>query len=86
MPTCGRDSFLNYASGPVTTFTAGQRVEFDIRVTAHHKGHFMFRLCDQPLNSDTGGLQAEEACLNEHVLQRVRPMDIHSDCSPNDVR
>merc|ERR1719203_362541 len=86
MNSCGNEKFLNWDQGPITTLEAGRMVEFDIRVTAHHKGHFMFRLCDQPLSSATGGLQAEETCLNEHVLQRVRPMDIHSDCSPNDVR
>merc|ERR1719469_1691839 len=86
MPTCGRDSFLNYASGPVTTFTAGQLVEFDIRVTAHHKGHFQFRLCDQTISSAVGDLADQEDCLNGHVLERVRPEEIHSDCQPDDSR
>lgn len=86
MPTCGRDNFLNYASGPVTPFTAGQRVEFEIKVTAHHKGHFQFRLCDQTISSAVGDLADQENCLNEHVLERVRPAEIHSDCQPNDSR
>jgi len=86
MPTCGRDNFLNYASGPVTPFTAGQRVEFEIKVTAHHKGHFQFRLCDHTISSAVGDLADQENCLNEHVLERVRPAEIHSDCQPNDSR
>lgn len=86
MPTCGKDKFLNYPSGPVTKFSAGQQVEFEIRVTAHHKGHFQFRLCDQTMSSALGDLADQEACLNEHVLERVRPEEIHSDCQPNDSR
>jgi len=86
MPTCGNDAFLNVASGPVTTFTAGQRVEFDIKVTAHHKGHFQFRLCDQTMSSAVGDLADQEDCLNGHVLERVRPEEIHSDCQPDDSR
>merc|ERR1719195_2144453 len=86
MPTCGRDSFLNYGDGPVTPLTVGQRVQFEIRVTAHHKGHFQFRLCNQTISSAMGGPVAEEACLNEHILQRVHPEDVHLDCEPNDAR
>merc|ERR1740123_1661975 len=86
MPTCGRDSFLNYSDGPVTTLTVGQRVQFEVKVTAHHKGHFQFRLCNRTISSALGGRAAEEACLNEHVLQRVRPEDVHSNCQPNDAR
>jgi len=86
MDTCGNKKFLNEDAGPVTTLKAGQMVEFDIRLTAHHMGHFMFRLCNKPLNSATGGLQAEEACLNENILKRARPEDVHSDCSQNDER
>jgi len=86
MPTCGRYSFLNYANGPVTSFTAGQRVQFEIKVTAHHKGHFQFRLCDQTMSSAVGDLAEQEECLNGHVLERVRPEEIHLDCQPDDSR
>jgi len=86
MPTCGRDQFLNYADGPVTRFTAGEEVTFEVKVTAHHKGHFEFRLCDQTMSSAVGGLTQQEACLNEHVLERVRPERVHSDCQVNDRR
>jgi len=86
MPTCGRDRFLDFADGPVTSFTAGQQVEFKIKVTAHHKGHFQFRLCDETMSSAVGGLTQQEACLNEHVLERVRPEEMHGDCKPNDSR
>jgi len=86
MPTCGGEQFLNYPSGPVTPLTAGQQVEFQIKVTAHHKGHFQFRLCDQTMSSAVGDLEDQEACLNEHILERVRPEKIHSDCQQDDSR
>jgi len=85
MPTCGRANFLDVV-GPVTELVAGEMTEFVVKVTAHHKGHFVFRLCDQALSNQTGGYQAEEACLNEHVLHRARPEEVHSDCQPNDPR
>merc|ERR1719491_1858149 len=85
MPTCGKSNFLDFA-GPVTTLTAGSLVQVEIKVTAHHKGHFQFRLCDRAIDSSLGGLSGEEACLNEHILERARPEEIHSDCQPNDKR
>jgi len=86
MPTCGRYSFLNYADGPVTNLIAGQRVQFEIKVTAHHKGHFQFRLCDQTMSSAVGDLADQEECLNEHVLERVRPEELDLDCKKDDSR
>ncbi|CAK0812331.1 unnamed protein product [Prorocentrum cordatum] len=85
LPTCGQRKFLDVAS-PVTELRAGELAEFAIRMTAHHKGHFVFRLCDRHLDGTSGGFQAEEACLNEHVLKRARPEEVHSDCVPNDSR
>ncbi|CAK0848202.1 unnamed protein product, partial [Prorocentrum cordatum] len=85
MATCGNAHFLD-AVGPVTELRAGQLAEFVITVTAHHKGHFVFRLCDQRLDSQTGDYQAQEECLNEHVLSRARPEEVHADCQPNDPR
>jgi len=85
MATCGNAYFLDVV-GPVTELVAGEMTEFKVRVTAHHKGHFVFRLCDQALNNQSGGYQAEESCLNEHVLHRARPEEVHSDCRPNDAR
>jgi len=86
LPTCGKDSFLDHTSGPVTTLTAGQQLQVEIRVTAHHMGHFEFRLCDQTMSSAFATLADQEECLNQHVLERVRPENIHSDCTQNDER
>jgi len=33
-----------------------------------------------------GDMTQQEACLDEHVLERVRPEEVHSDCQPNDIR
>jgi len=85
LPTCGQSKFLDVA-GPVTELRAGEMAEIVIRVTAHHKGHFVFRLCDRHLDGQSGGFGAEEACLNEHILRRARPEEVHSDCRPNDSR
>jgi hypothetical protein len=85
MDTCGKANFLNVV-GPMTELRAGEMAEFEVKVTAHHKGHFVFRLCDQALSSHTGGLQNEEECLNKHVLKRARPKEVHGDCQPNDQR
>jgi hypothetical protein len=46
------------------SFAAGQVVDFEVVVTAHHNGYVEFRLCD---NADN----LSQECLNEHVLQRV---------------
>merc|ERR1719296_156136 len=86
MPTCGQSKWLNLADGPVTELTAGQRVKFEIKVTAHHKGHFVFRLCDRTISGALGGMDGEESCLNQHVLERVRPEEMFSDCKANDKR
>merc|ERR1719416_294115 len=86
MPTCGQSKWLNLADGPVTELTAGQRVKFEIKVTAHHKRHFVFRLCDRTISGALGGMDGEESCLNQHVLERVRPEEMFSDCKANDKR
>jgi len=85
MDTCGNAHFLD-AEGPVTELQAGELAEFVVTVTAHHKGHFVFRLCDQRLDSEAGDYQAQEDCLNGHVLSRARPEEVHADCQPNDPR
>jgi len=86
MDTCGKSKFLDWTEGPVTELQSGGMVEFEIRVTAHHKGHFEFKLCNQMISSSLGGFEAEEQCLNEHVLERVRPERMHDNCEADDTR
>merc|ERR1719188_1656101 len=81
MPICGRSAYTD-ASGPVTKLKSGSKVTFAVDVTAHHKGHFQFRLCDKTINSGVDG----NACFDKFPLQRVRPSEIHSDCAVNDKR
>merc|ERR1719188_1669759 len=81
MPICGRSAYTD-ASGPVTKLKSGSKVTFEVEVTAHHKGHFQFRLCDKTINSGVDG----NACFDKFPLQRVRPSEIHSDCAVNDKR
>jgi len=66
------------------TYTAGEIVTFRIGVSAHHKGHYEFRICDHGLDRDTlGSWQEGQDCLNEWLLERAPPME---DCVPNDSR
>merc|ERR1712048_178723 len=62
----------------------GEMFEVKIKITAHHKGHFTFRLCDQHITSNMVG--DPETCLNEHILRRARPEEVFDDCQPNDSR
>eukprot|EP00929_Paragymnodinium_shiwhaense_P052441 TRINITY_DN2626_c0_g2_i2.p1 TRINITY_DN2626_c0_g2~~TRINITY_DN2626_c0_g2_i2.p1 ORF type:complete len:449 (-),score=58.89 TRINITY_DN2626_c0_g2_i2:151-1497(-) len=75
------------------TYKAGDIVEFRIAVTAHHKGHYEFRICDMALDG-TKFSSAEEgqACLNKWVLERA-PVDPacsahhkNADCQPIDEK
>lgn len=83
MPVCGKAKILDVLTGPFTTLKAGEMFEVEIKITAHHRGHFILRLCDQQISSS---MDDPNTCLNEHILQRVRPETVHSDCKVNDPR
>mmetsp|Transcript_66309 Transcript_66309/g.158633 ORF Transcript_66309/g.158633 Transcript_66309/m.158633 type:complete len:401 (-) Transcript_66309:253-1455(-) len=72
--------FLNYESASFTALTAGSVQEFTIRITAHHKGHFEFGICDQRVSGATADPQA---CFDARKLERAAPP---ADCQPNDSR
>jgi len=76
----GNSNFLDYRSGPVTSFVAGDTVTFTIKVTAHHKGYFEFSICDKHVDSSLADAQA---CLDMHKLRRAAPP---ADCVVNDAR
>jgi len=78
-----KSNYLDFYNGPQATYVAGRSVEFEITVTAHHKGHFEFSICDEIISSST---TAPQECLNRMVLQRVAPEQSYSDCTPNDER
>ena len=76
----GDSDKLGYVKGPLTDLTAGEIVEFVVKLTAHHKGHFEFGICRELLNHDT---QNPQDCVDQVKLERVPPPD---DCVPNDDR
>eukprot|EP00928_Gymnodinium_smaydae_P042881 TRINITY_DN2883_c0_g1_i1.p1 TRINITY_DN2883_c0_g1~~TRINITY_DN2883_c0_g1_i1.p1 ORF type:complete len:415 (-),score=45.92 TRINITY_DN2883_c0_g1_i1:267-1511(-) len=76
--------FLNYFAGSQAQWTAGSIVPVTITVTAHHRGHYEMRVCDQVLNSDVAD---PDACLNKWVLERASPEEAgFTDCVPGDER
>lgn len=84
---CGDGSsgkFLDYYAGPQATWTAGSIVPITVHVTAHHRGHYEMRVCDQVLNSSVAD---PDACLNKWVLERASPEEAgFTDCQPGDQR
>lgn len=76
--------YLNYYAGPVKTWTAGTVVEVEVKLTAHHKGHYEFSVCDQVLN---GTMQNAQACLDKWILEHATPEEAGlTDCKINDKR
>jgi len=64
------------------TFLEGDIVEFEVAVTAHHKGYYEFRICDQAVNqTNFPSRTAAQACFDQHLLVRAEP---RADCQPND--
>jgi cell division septation protein DedD len=77
------ESYL-VGTGPQKTYSSGSIVEFRIAVTAHHQGHYEFRVCNRTLDTVNFASAAEgQACLNSVVLERAAPL---SDCVVNDPR
>eukprot|EP00971_Amphidinium_carterae_P333749 6468643-Amphidinium_carterae.1 len=72
--------FLNYGAETLTNLQAGSIHEFSVYITAHHKGHFEFAICDQHVSGD---LADPQACFDARKLHRADPP---ADCVPNDVR
>ena len=78
--------YLNFYNGPVSTWTAGSVVAVEIRVTAHHKGHYEFSICDQVIDGTLTTSQAQ-ACLDKWILKRASANDANmTDCEDNDKR
>eukprot|EP00440_Ansanella_granifera_P029948 gb/GFBE01032535.1/.p1 GENE.gb/GFBE01032535.1/~~gb/GFBE01032535.1/.p1 ORF type:complete len:187 (+),score=35.66 gb/GFBE01032535.1/:1-561(+) len=80
----GQTAYLNSYQGPAATWQAGTIVPITVQVTAHHKGHWELRMCDQTINSS---MSDPEACLNKWKLQRASAQEVGvMDCVPNDQR
>eukprot|EP00440_Ansanella_granifera_P007511 gb/GFBE01008132.1/.p1 GENE.gb/GFBE01008132.1/~~gb/GFBE01008132.1/.p1 ORF type:complete len:430 (+),score=72.85 gb/GFBE01008132.1/:1-1290(+) len=86
-------NYLNFYTGPVKTWTAGTVVEVEVKITAHHKGHFEFSVCDEVLD---GSVSNPQGCLDKWILRRASPEeagltncltgDRRSGCQPLDTR
>merc|ERR1719418_135549 len=77
---CGGSGYLNRFSGIQATYSAGQVVEFEHVITAHHFGHLEMSICDRRINSSVAD---PEGCLRRGLLERAAPP---ADCRPNDAR
>eukprot|EP00929_Paragymnodinium_shiwhaense_P093330 TRINITY_DN5347_c0_g3_i1.p1 TRINITY_DN5347_c0_g3~~TRINITY_DN5347_c0_g3_i1.p1 ORF type:complete len:416 (-),score=51.67 TRINITY_DN5347_c0_g3_i1:307-1482(-) len=76
--------YVNFYNGPVETWSEGSIVAVEVRITAHHKGHYEFSLCDKVINS---ALPNAQSCLDKHVLERASAQEVGiTDCQPNDSR
>merc|ERR1719422_879887 len=76
---CGGDRYVSSFRGIQATYSAGQVVEFEHVITAHHFGHLEMSICDRRINSSAGA----DACLSRWRLERAAPP---ADCRPNDSR
>jgi hypothetical protein len=55
-----------------------------VKVTAHHKGHYEFSVCDQVI---TSALSNPQACLDKHILERATANEAGvTDCALGDRR
>ncbi|CAE7347643.1 unnamed protein product [Symbiodinium natans] len=77
-------NYVNAGGPPVRTWTSGTIVEVTIRITAHHKGHFEFSVCEQQISSSLANAQS---CLDKWILERASPQEAGlTDCGSNDRR
>eukprot|EP00933_Yihiella_yeosuensis_P049567 TRINITY_DN465_c1_g1_i4.p1 TRINITY_DN465_c1_g1~~TRINITY_DN465_c1_g1_i4.p1 ORF type:complete len:738 (+),score=141.69 TRINITY_DN465_c1_g1_i4:97-2310(+) len=73
-------NYINEYAGTVAEWRAGTVVEVKIKISAHHKGHFEFSICDQVINSN---LANPQECLNTYILERAAPSETGiADCNP----
>jgi len=63
-------------------YKAGQVVEFEVHVNAHHMGHYEFRICDQGLDGREPSftVASGQQCLDQWVLIRA---PLHESCTPS---
>ena len=65
-------------------YTEGDVVDFNVVLTAYHKGDFRFRVCRiEGVKPEDERAQLTEKCLNEHVLKQA---DVEGAQSPGTAR
>lgn len=81
------ERFLNLETEAAATYSAGQKVKFEVYISTHHNGHYEFRLCDQVINPTNFATAKDgQDCLDQYLLERVNPDDQYGDCTANDAR
>jgi len=76
--------YLNYYNGAVDQWTAGTIVPVTVKITAHHKGHLEFSLCDRVIDGSISKATAQ-ACLDKQILERASAAEMGiRDCEDND--
>ena len=60
-------NYIDYYDGVKATYTAGQVVDFEMRITVPHYGHFELGICDRRINSS---MQDPRACLRMGALEK----------------
>eukprot|EP00656_Telonema_subtile_P035658 TRINITY_DN3961_c0_g1_i6.p1 TRINITY_DN3961_c0_g1~~TRINITY_DN3961_c0_g1_i6.p1 ORF type:complete len:444 (-),score=105.97 TRINITY_DN3961_c0_g1_i6:75-1406(-) len=58
------------------TYSAGQTIEVEAVLTAHHQGHFEFRVCNNPS-------ALSQTCFDQHLLERTEASSTPSPKDPN---
>jgi len=63
-----------------SVYKAGQVVEFEVHVNAHHMGHYEFRICDHGIDGRESNFTAAsgQRCLDKWVLKRA---PLHESCT-----
>lgn len=72
--------FTSPAASALPTYKPGQVMDIVVTITAHHRGHFEFRICDAAKLSDPRTVTW--ACADQNVLKRV---SVPGEVSPVDV-
>eukprot|EP00929_Paragymnodinium_shiwhaense_P089439 TRINITY_DN49585_c0_g1_i1.p1 TRINITY_DN49585_c0_g1~~TRINITY_DN49585_c0_g1_i1.p1 ORF type:complete len:206 (-),score=25.43 TRINITY_DN49585_c0_g1_i1:995-1612(-) len=77
-------NYIDAQAAPAASWTEGSIVEVDVKLTAHHKGHFAFSICDKTI---TSSLEDAQSCLDDHVLERASSEEVGvSNCKAGDKR
>uniref|UniRef100_A0A0G4HRU4 CBM1 domain-containing protein n=1 Tax=Chromera velia CCMP2878 TaxID=1169474 RepID=A0A0G4HRU4_9ALVE len=70
----------NYAVPTASVYSSGGIIDIEVVITAHHRGHYEFFLCDVRDLPDPSG-KLEQACFNKYPLRRA---PVEGEISPVD--
>lgn len=80
----GDQQFMIPSQEVQATFTAGSIARFEIHLTAHHRGHYEFSICDSGLDGPAMVSRGEtewdgQECLNKFKLQRATLQELQDE-------